>query len=75
MNDIAERTQVMELVQTLPAEQVRYVLKVIQSFPRKETSSSRCNLRGRFAVYANPELRARKKDAWALAEEEKYNVR
>ncbi|MBO4386693.1 MAG: hypothetical protein J5817_06700 [Treponema sp.] len=71
MNDIVERTQVMELVQTLPAEQVRYVLRVIQSLPRKETSSSRCNLRGRFASYANPELRAREKEAWALAVEEK----
>lgn len=34
MHDLAEREQVMELVQTLPDEQIHYVLNVIQSLPQ-----------------------------------------
>ena len=75
MYALAERTQVMELVQTLPDEQIHYVLNVIQSLPRQEDISPRCTLRGRFASYANPALRAKEKEAWALAAEEKHGVR
>lgn len=74
MNQIAERTQVLELVKTLPDEQLDYVLHIIQALPAKKTSE-KCNLRGRFSSYANPELRAKEKDAWALAVEEKHGLR
>ncbi len=75
MQSIAERSHVMELVQSLSDEQVRYVLGVIQSLPRGEGAPRKCNLRGRFASYANPELRAREKEAWSLAAEEKHGLR
>lgn len=57
MHDLAEREQVMELVQTLPDEQIHYVLNVIQSLPSKEVELPHCTLRGRFSNYANPALR------------------
>lgn len=74
MNSAAERTQVLELVKTLPDEQIEYVLHIIQSLPAKK-DDAKCNLRGRFSSYANPELRAKEKDAWTLAAEEKYGLR
>ena len=74
MYALAERAQVMELVQTLPDEQIHYVLNIIQSLPQK-TATPRCTLRGRFANYANPSLRAKEKEAWAIAAEEKHSVR
>ena len=70
MYTLAERAQVMELVQTLSDEQIHYVLNIIQSLPHP-----RCTLRGRFANYANPSLRAKEKEAWAIAAEEKHSVR
>lgn len=70
----ANRTQVLELVQSLPDEQIKYVLNVIQSLPREE-DYGRCTLRGRFSKYANPELRAKEKEAWPLAAEEKHGLR
>ena len=75
MQSIAERSQVLELVQSLSDEQVRYVLNVIQSLPQRDAAPRKCTLRGRFASYANPELRAREKEAWALAAEEKHGLR
>ena len=75
MYSITERTQVMELVQTLNDEQISYIFNVIQSMPRSDTSRKKCSLRGRFASYANPEVRAKEKDAWALAAEEKHGLR
>ena len=75
MNPLAERAQVIELAQTLPDEQIHYVLRVIQSLPRQPESAAPCKLRGRFATYANPALRAKEKDAWALAAEEKHGLR
>lgn len=75
MHDLAEREQVMELVQTLPDEQIHYVLNVIQSLPPKEEKLPRCTLRGRFSNYANPALREKEKEAWALAAEEKHGLR
>lgn len=75
MQSIAERSQVMELVQSLSDEQVHYVLNVIQSLPQRESAPQKCKLRGRFASYATPELRAREKEAWALAAEEKHGLR
>ncbi len=74
MFESAERELVMELVQTLPDEQIHYVLNVIQSLPPKE-ELPRCTLRGRFSNYANPALRAKEKEAWALAAEEKHGLR
>ena len=74
MYTLAERAQVMELVQTLSDEQIHYVLNIIQSLPQK-AASPRCTLRGSFANYANPSLRAKEKEAWAIAAEEKHNVR
>ena len=59
MQDLEERTQVMELIQALP---------------HQEQSEPRCNLRGRFSHYANPELRAREKEAWGLAAGEKHGL-
>ena len=38
MHALAERAQVMELVQALPDEQVHYVLRVIQSLPQKSAA-------------------------------------
>ena len=75
MNLVAERNQVLELIQTLPDEHLDYVFRVIQSLPQKQNASSRCNLRGTFAKYANPDLRAKEKEAWALAAEEKHGLR
>lgn len=75
MYDVAERNQVIELVQTLPEEQVHELLAIIQSLPREKTPQARCSLRGRFADYADTELRKKEKDAWALAAEEKHGVR
>jgi hypothetical protein len=75
MNPLAERAQVIELAQTLPDEQIHYVLRVIQSLSRQPESASPCKLRGRFAKYANPALRTKEKDAWALAAEEKHGLR
>ena len=74
MYALAERAQVMELVQTLPDEQIHYVLNIIQSLSQK-AAAQRCTLRGRFANYANPSLRAKEKEAWAIAAEEKHSVR
>ena len=74
MYALAERAQVMELIQTLPDEQIHYVLNIIQSLPQK-AATPRCTLRGRFANYANPLLRAKEKEAWAIAAEEKHSVR
>ena len=73
MYALAERNQVIELVQTLPDEQVHYVLNIIQSLPQ-ESVLPRCTLRGRFAKYANPSLRAKEKDAWAIAADEKHSI-
>lgn len=39
MNADAERTQVLELVKTLPDDQIEYVLHVIQSLPEREPIS------------------------------------
>lgn len=74
MYTLAERAQVMELVQTLSDEQIHYVLNIIQSLPQK-AAAPRCTLRGRFANYANPSLKAKEKEAWAIAAEEKHSVR
>ena len=74
MYALAERAQVIELVQTLPDEQIHYVLNIIQSLSQK-AATPRCTLRGRFANYANPSLRAKEKEAWAIAAEEKHSVR
>lgn len=74
MYALAERAQVMELVQTLSDEQIHYVLNIIQSLPQK-AAAPRCTLIGRFANYANPSLRAKEKEAWAIAAEEKHSVR
>ena len=74
MYTLAERAQVMELVQTLSDEQIHYVLNIIQSLPQK-AAATRCTLRGRFANYANPSLRAKEKEAWAIAAKEKHSVR
>lgn len=75
MGAIAERTQVIELVQNLPDEQVHYVLNVIHSLNQNGEFSHKCKLRGRFASYANPSLREKEKEAWALAAEEKHGLR
>ena len=75
MRALAERNQVMELIKNLPDEQISYVLHIIQSLPLKTQSAPRCNLRGRFSNYANPNLRSQEKDAWSLAAEEKPSVR
>lgn len=75
MNSLAERTQVMELVKTLPDDQINYVLHIILSLPRQQQPSPSCTLRGRFANYANSELRATEKEAWGLAAEEKHGLR
>ena len=74
MYTLAERAQVMKLVQTLSDEQIHYVLNIIQPLPQK-AATSRCTLRGRFANYANPSLRAKEEEAWAIAAEEKHSVR
>lgn len=75
MQSIAERSQVMELVQSLSDEQVRYVLGVIQSLPQGNAAPKKCALRGKFANYADPALRAQEKAAWARAAEEKHGLR
>ncbi|MBO6131849.1 MAG: hypothetical protein J6P28_07780 [Treponema sp.] len=75
MYSVTERSQVMELVQTLNDEQISYIFNIIQSMPRSDSPRKKCSLRGRFASYANPELRAKEKEAWALAAEEKEIIR
>ena len=70
-----ERLQIMEVVKNLTDEQVHYLLRIVQNLPPKEKGFPRCKLRGRFASYANPELRAKEKDAWGLAVEEKHGLR
>lgn len=75
MQSIAERSQVVELVQSLSDEQVRYVFGVIQSLPQGKVAPKKCFLRGRFAGYANPALRAKEKEAWTRAAEEKHGLR
>lgn len=71
----AERTRVMELVQTLNDEQINYIFNVIQSLPPSDKPRRKCALRGRFSSYANAGLRAEEKEAWALAAEEKHGLR
>ena len=39
MTSLAERAQVMELVKTLPDEQIHYVLHIIQSLPKESDYS------------------------------------
>lgn len=75
MTALAKRSQVMELVKTMPDDQINYVLHIIMSLPHQGNEKPRCNLRGRFAQYANPELRAKEKEAWSLAAEEKHGLR
>ncbi len=75
MNSIAERSQVIELVQLLSDDQVSHVLGVIRSLPQGKAAPRKCALRGRFASYANPALRAKEKEAWARAVEEKHGLR
>ena len=75
MHSIAEKSQVIELVQSLSDEQVRYVLGVIRSLPQGNVAPKKCALRGRFANYANPSLRAQEKEAWTRAVEEKHGLR
>ncbi len=75
MYEVAERTQIMELIQTLPDEQIHYVLNIIQALPKTEVEKPRCTLRGRFSKYANPALREKENEAWGLAVEEKYGLR
>lgn len=75
MNAVAERAQVLELVKTLPDEQLEYVLHMIQSLPGGKNVPAKCGLRGRFSSYSNSELREKEKDAWAIAAEEKHGLR
>ncbi|MDE6737099.1 MAG: hypothetical protein K2J50_06320 [Treponemataceae bacterium] len=75
MQSIAERSQVMELVQSLSDDQVRYVLGVIRSLPQENAAPKKCALRGRFARYADPVLRTQEKEAWGRAAEEKHGLR
>lgn len=75
MNTAAERNQVMELVKTLPNDQLNYIFRIIQSLPDKKSVPEKCTLRGRFSKYANPELREKEKGAWSLAAEEKHALR
>lgn len=75
MYSVTERSKVMELVQTLNDEQISYIFNVIQSLPHSDILRKKCSLRGRFASYATPELRAKEKEAWTLAEEEKHGLR
>ncbi len=75
MNSTAERSQVIELAQTLPDEQIHYVLQIIQSLPQRQEQPSRCKLRGRFSDHADPTLRTKEKEAWAMAAEEKHGLR
>ncbi len=75
MNAVAERTQVIELVKTLPDEQLDYVMNMIQSLLSQNTVSKPCSLRGRFSRYADSALRAKEKEAWSLAAEEKHALR
>lgn len=75
MYPVTKRSRVMELVQTLNDEQISYIFNIIQSLPPSDTPRKKCSLRGRFASYANPELRAKEKEAWAMAAEEKHGLR
>ncbi len=59
MQAISERSHVMELVQSLSDEQVRYVLGVIQSLPRGEGAST---LRAQKKTYTEEDAR----DAFGL---------
>lgn len=74
MYSVTKRSQVMELVQTLSDEQISYIFNIIQSLPTSDSPRKKCTLRGRFASYANPELRAKEKEAWAMAAEEKHGL-
>lgn len=75
MCSVTERSKVMELVQTLNDEQISYIFNVIQSMPHSDNPRKKCPLRGRFASYADPELRAKEKEAWAMEAEEKHGLR
>lgn len=75
MHAVAERAQLIELVQSLPDEQVNYVLTIVRSLPTTVPNHPKCALRGRFSSYANPALRAKEKEAWGLAAEEKHGLR
>ena len=75
MYSLEERSQIIKLVEALPDEQIHYVLNIIKSLPSEDSILPRCNLRGRFSNYANPALRAKEKEAWALASEEKHGIR
>ena len=67
----ALKDEAISLLDSLSAEQVRYVLGVIRSLPQGESAARKCSLRGRFASYADPALRAQEKDAWQRAAAEK----
>ena len=61
MYPVTKRSQVMEIVQTLSDEQISYIFNIIQSLPTSDSPHKKCTLRGRFASYANPELRQKRK--------------
>ena len=67
MQTSALKDEAISLLDSLSAEQVRYVLGVIRSLPQGENTARKCSLRGRFASYADPALRAQEKDTWARA--------
>ena len=71
MQATALKDEAISLLDSLSAEQVRYVLDVIRSLPQGESAARKCSLRGRFASYADPALRAEEKDAWSRAAAEK----
>ena len=75
MQAAALKDEAISLLDSLSAEQVRYVLGVIRSLPQGESTARKCSLRGRFASYADPALRAQEKDAWSRAAEEKHGLR
>ena len=78
MQATALKDEAISLLDSLSAEQVRYVLGVIRSLPQEESAARKCSLRGRFASYADPALRAQEKDAWsraaALAERDRRDI-
>ena len=71
MQATALRDEAISLLDSLSDEQLRYVLGVIRSLPQGESAARKCSLRGRFASYADPALRAQKKDACPRAAAEK----
>lgn len=75
MHAVAERAQLLKLVQSLSDEQVNYVLTIVRSLPSTVPSHPKCALRGKFSSYASPVLRAKEKEAWGLAAEEKHGLR